>query len=137
MANAHVEDEIMEINIAITEIEGEPTSAESFYNKTFKGEMAINLGVEPVTMTQRVYVSKPSNKNPNQLRLRIENFSFQGVYLGVIQLDTVSLVKRGDVYGFTAKDRELSDLEIPGVTGVKLTARGAIIEDHIMKLLVL
>lgn len=96
--------------------------------------MAINLGVEPVTMTQRVYVSKPSNKNPNQLRLRIENFSFQGVYLGVIQLDTVSLVKRGDVYGFTAKDRELSDLEIPGVTGVKLTARGAIIEDHIMKL---
>lgn len=134
LANAHVEDEIMEINIAITEIEGVPTSAESFYNKTFKGEMAINLGVEPVTMTQRVYVSKPSNKNPNQLRLRIENFSFQGVYLGVIQLDTVSLVKRGDVYGFTAKDRELSDLEIPGVTGVKLTARGAIIEDHIMKL---
>ena len=52
LANAHVEDEIMEINIAITEIEGEPTSAESFYNKTFKGEMAINLGVEPVTMTR-------------------------------------------------------------------------------------
>ena len=32
------------------------------------------------------------------------------------------------------KDRELTDLEIPGVTGVKLTARGAIVEDHIMKL---
>ena len=53
-ANANIEDEIMEINITITEIEGEPASAESFYNKTFKGEMAINLGLAPITMTQRV-----------------------------------------------------------------------------------
>ena len=133
-ANANIEDEIMEINITITEIEGEPASAESFYNKTFKGEMAIDLGLAPITMTQRVYVNKPSDKDPNKLRLRIENFSFQGINLGTIQLDTISFVKRGEVYGFTAKDRELTDLEIPGVPGVKLTARGAIVEDHIMKL---
>ena len=133
-ANANIEDEIMEINISITEIEGEPASAESFYNKTFKGEMAIDLGLAPITMTQRVYVNKPSDKDPNKLRLRIENFSFQGINLGTIQLDTVSFVKRGEVYGFTAKDRELTDLEIPGVTGVKLTAHGAIVEDHIIKL---
>ena len=53
-ANANIEDEIMEINITITEIEGEPASAESFYNKTFKGEMAIDLGLASITMTQRV-----------------------------------------------------------------------------------
>ena len=133
-AQANVEDDIMEINITIKEIEGEPTSAETFYNKTFKGEMAISLGMEPITMTQRVYVSKPSKNAPNCLSLKIENFSFQGINLGTIQLDTIPFVKRGDVYGFTAKDREISDLEIPGVTGVKLTARGAIIENHLMKL---
>ncbi len=103
-ANANIEDDIMEINITITEIEGEPTSAEDFYNKTFKGEMTIDLGIEPVTMTQRVYVSKPSGKDPNYLRLKIENFSFQGINLGTIQVDTIPFVKRGDVYGFTAKD---------------------------------
>lgn len=133
-ANANIEDDIMEINITITEIEGEPTSAEDFYNKTFKGEMTIDLGIEPVTMTQRVYVSKPSGKDPNYLRLKIENFSFQGINLGTIQVDTIPFVKRGDVYGFTAKDRELTGLDIPGVEGVKLTARGAIVENHIMKL---
>lgn len=133
-ANADIDDDIMQINISIKEIEGEPASAKDFYNKTFKGEMAISLGTEPITMTQRVYVSKPSQKGENYLRLKIENFSFQGISLGNIQLDTIPFVKRGDVYGFVAKDRELSDLDIPGVTGVKLTARGAIVENHIMKL---
>lgn len=133
-ANANIEDEIMDISITITEIEGVPTSAEEFYNKTFKGEMGISLGTEPITMTQRVYVSNPSVQDPNKLRLRIENFSFQGINLGTIQVDTIPFVKRGDVYGFTAKDVELTELNIPGVTGVTLTARGAIVDGHVMKL---
>lgn len=133
-AKATVEDKIMNINITLTELTAEPTNAKIFYNTSFNGEMSISLGTDPLTIAQRVYVTKPSTEDTTSFCLRIENFSFEGIELGNIELDTISLLKRGDVYAFTAKDRDLSSLEIPGVTEVTLSARGVIIDNHTLQL---
>ncbi|WP_018337081.1 PCMD domain-containing protein [Butyricimonas synergistica] len=133
-AKATVEDKIMNINVTLSELAAEPTNAKIFYNTSFNGEMSISVGADPLVMSQRVYVTKPSTEDTTSFCLRIENFSFEGIKLGNIELDTIFLLKRGNIYAFTAKDRDLSSLEVPGITKVTLSARGAIIDNHTLQL---
>lgn len=52
----------------------------------------------PVTMEQRVYISKPYSYKMEQrdtamIKLAIKNFAFEGIELGDITVDTIPVVK--------------------------------------------
>lgn len=134
--NATVENGIMEITITTSELTGTPADATSFYDKTFKGNMTISLAEDGSSIEQRVYILAPNEENTNNLRLRIENFSFEGFTLGDIELDNLPLEQRGDVYGFSAKEQvlEIPGLSEIGITSVQIDAQGAIIDNKTLQL---
>lgn len=134
--SATIDNGIMEITITTSEITGTPADATSFYDKTFKGNMTISLGEGGSSMEQRVYMLAPGEENTNNLRLRIENFSFEGLTLGNIELDNLPLEQRGDIYGFSAKEQvlEIPGLSEIGISSVKIDAKGAIIDNKTLQL---
>lgn len=125
-----VDKEILTVTVTISETEGVKTNVKGFYNMTFKGNMAIDLGMGPVKMAQRIYVSQPKDKDSSSFQLKINNFSFEGMSLGDITLDTIRVVKRGSIYGFKAENRKLT----LAIGEVSLNVRGAIVDNHLMKL---
>ena len=135
-ANATIDEGVMTLTVTTAEIAGTPANAESFYDKTFKGEMIISLEGMSTPMEQRVYLLAPTNEEATNIRLRIENFSFSGLPLGNIELDNIPFVQRGDVYGFSIKDQSLDmpALGALGVSEVSLDARGAILEGKTLQL---
>lgn len=135
-ASATVDESVMTLTVTTSDIAGTPVNAEYFYDKTFKGEMGISLMGTSVTMDQRVYLLAPTSGEATDIRLRIENFSFGDLSLGNIELDSVQFVQRGDVYGFTVKDKKMNlpALGALGVTDVTLDARGAILENKTLRL---
>ena len=56
-----VDEKVLTANVILTEIEGDTVNVTSFYKKVYKGDMDINVSniPNPVTMEQRVYISKP------------------------------------------------------------------------------
>ena len=136
-ASATVDESVMTLTVTTSDIAGAPVNAEYFYDKTFRGEMGISLMGTSVTMDQRVYLLAPTSGEATDIRLRIENFSFGDLSLGNIELDSVQFVQRGDVYGFTVKDKkmDLPALSALHVTDVTLDARGAILENKTLRLI--
>lgn len=92
----------------------------------------------PVTMEQRVYISKPYSYKMEQrdtamIKLAIKNFAFEGIELGDITVDTIPVVKRGEVYAFGVEARTLK-LQDP-IGEVTADLNGTIIgEDMTLKL---
>lgn len=128
-----VDEGVLNAKVTCEEIPGTliNTKDANIQPKTFKGEMGIyvsNIG-NPITMEQRVYTSAPKDKNPSKMKIQINDFAFEGIKLGNIALDTITVVERGSlgghpIYAFQAKGRELT-LDIVG--SVALDARGTII----------
>lgn len=109
-----VDNKILTVNIVLTEIKGENTNTSSLYNLVYKGDMKIDVAniPDPITMVQRVYIAKArtsgmEKRDTSMVKLTIKNFSFQGMALGDITLDTVLVQKRGDVLAFKADNRKL------------------------------
>lgn len=110
-----VEEEVLTVSISMTEIEGEEinTKKEGLHGLVYKGNMDITVGGIPTpSIVQRVYVASASRigttkRDTAMVKLTIQNFSFEGLPLGDIKIDTVLVLKRGDVLGFKAEKREL------------------------------
>lgn len=121
-----VDNDVLTAMVAIKEIAGELVNPEQFIGARYKGNMKITAGnlPEPVTVEQQVYITKTETEDPNSFCLNIYNFGLgEDLQLGDIKLDGVSVVKRGDVYGFSAKGCKIT-LDIVGE--VTLDVQGAI-----------
>lgn len=121
-----VDNEILTATVSIKEIAGESADPEQFIGARYKGEMKITAGnlPGPVTVQQQVYITKTETEDPNNFCLNIDNFGLgEDLQLGNIKLDGVALVKRGDVYGFSAEGCKI-ELDIVGE--VTLDVKGAI-----------
>lgn len=127
-----VEEKVLTVSILMTEIEGEKinTKKEGLLGLVYKGNMDITVsGTATPSIVQRVYVANASKIGTTQrdtamVKLTIQNFSFQGLALGDIKLDTVLVLKRGDVLGFKAEKREL---ELKGIGKVTADLYGSIV----------
>ena len=109
-----VDNKVLTINIVLTEIEAENTNTSSLHNLVYKGNMDIDVAniPEPISMEQRVYIFKArsinmAKRDTSMVKLQIKNFSFEGLELGDITLDTVLVQKRADVLIFKASDRKI------------------------------
>lgn len=121
-----VDNDVLTAIVSIKEIAGESVEPEQFIGARYKGEMKITAGnlPAPVTIEQQVYITKTETEEPNVFCLNIDNFGLgEDLQLGDIKLDGVTLVKRGDVYGFSAEGCKI-DLDIVGE--VTLDVKGAI-----------
>lgn len=135
-----VDEKVLTANVTLTEIEGDTVNVSFLYKKVFKGNMDINVSniPNPVTMEQRVYISKPYSYKMEQrdtamIKLEIKNFAFEGIELGDIKVDTIPVVKRGEVYAFGVEARTLK-LKDP-IGEVTADLNGTIIgEDMTLKL---
>ena len=135
-----VDEKVLTANVTLTEIEGDTVNMTSFYKNVYKGNMDINVSniPNPVTMEQRVYISKPysykmEKRDTAMVKLAIKNFAFEGIELGDITVDTIPVVKRGEVYAFGAEARTLK-LQDP-IGEVIADLNGTIIgEDMTLKL---
>ena len=128
-----VDGKVLTVKIKLTEIEGENTNTSKLYNLVYKGNMDIDVAniPEPISMLQRVYVAKArttgmAKRDTSMVKLTIKNFSFQGLALGDITLDTVLVQKRGEVLAFKADGRKLKFAAL-GEVGANL--QGTIVND--------
>lgn len=128
-----IDDKVLTATVTTKEIVGEPVAPEQFIGVRFKGNMNISVagGGEPVAVEQTVYITKTATEDLNTFCLNINNFSFEGLSLGNIKLDSVAVVKRGDVYGFSAEGCKLElDGDLP--MEVTLDVKGAIVDNNMM-----
>ena len=109
-----VDNKVLTVKVAVTEIEAVNTNTTPLIGLVYKGDMNINVSniPEPISMEQRVYITKASSKNMAQrdtsmVKLTIKNFTFQGLELGNITVDTILVQKRGEVFAFKAADRKI------------------------------
>lgn len=130
-----VDEKVLTANVTLTEIEGEKENMGAFYNKVYKGDMKIDVSniSDPVDMEQRVYIDKPFSYNMEKrdtamIKLVIKNFAFEGIELGDIKVDTIPVLKRGEVYAFEAQDRKIR-LQDP-IGEVTANLKGNIIGDN-------
>ena len=135
-ANASIEEDVMNLTVTTSEIPGTPADAKGFYELSYTGEMTIELGDISSPIEQTVYITPPSNGEATNIGLRIENFSFDNLELGTIELDNVPFVQRGDVYAFSASDQELvlDGLAEIGISSVSLDVKGAFIDKSHLQL---
>lgn len=110
-----VDEKVLTANVALTEIKADTVNMKPFYDKVYKGDMKIDVSNidKPVSMVQRVYIEKPysykmEKRDTAMVRLHIKNFAFEGIELGDIKVDTIPVVKRGEVYAFEALDRKIT-----------------------------
>lgn len=129
-----VDEKVLTADVTLTEIEGDIVNVTSFYKKVYRGDMNIDVSniPNPVSMVQRVYIEKPysykmEKRDTAMVKLHIKNFAFEDIALGDINVDTIPVVKRGDVYGFEAKGRKIK-LQDP-IGEVTANLKGAIIGD--------
>ena len=129
-----VDEKVLTADVTLTEIEGDTVNVSSLYKKVYKGDMNIDVSniPNPVTMVQRVYIQKPysykmEKRDTAMVKLQIKNFAFEDIALGDVNVDTIPVVKRGDVYGFEAKGRKIK-LQDP-IGEVTANLKGAIIGD--------
>lgn len=128
-----VDNKVLTVNISVTEIEGVKvnTKKEGLHGLVYKGNMDITVGGKAApSIVQRVYVDNvrpigTTKRDTAMVKLTIKNFSFEGLELGNIVLDTVEVERRGDVLGFAAAKRVL---KLTGLGEVTVTAdlRGSI-----------
>lgn len=132
-----VDEGVLTASITCTEIAGVRINTKNagLLSKIFKGEMKISIPgmAVPVKMEQRVYTSAPKDKDTSKMKIQINDFSFEGLSLGNISLDTILVVQRGvkgdvPVYAFQAEDREIV---LDGIGNVDLDIKGTIINGEI------
>lgn len=129
-----VDEKVLTANITLTEIVGDSINTKSLYNLVYKGNMDITVGgVANPAIEQRVYVTKSSKigttqKDTSMVKFTIKNFSFQGLPLGDINVDTVLIQKRGDVLGFKAEKRII---KLNQIGDVDANLYGSIVGDEI------
>ena len=123
-----VTDSVMTAAITLKEMQGEPTDMATFYNKTFRGDMAFNMVDMPDTTTclQRIYVSKPLGGDASSIKLQINKLQYLGFDLGNVTLDTIKVLKRGDVYGFKAERRKIT---VASMGEVLVNVYGSIVDN--------
>lgn len=132
-----VDGKVLTVKVVLTEIEGTSVNVTSFYKKVYKGDMDITVSnlSDPVKMMQRVYIVEPDFYNSTvkrdtaMVQLQIKNFAFEGIELGNIKIDTISVVKRGEVYAFEAKERKLK-LQDP-IGEVTASLKGTIVGEEL------
>lgn len=131
--NGTVDQDVLSASITYTEIQGERINAKNaeLIGKIFKGMMEISVpGMSaPVEIEQRVYTSTPKDRDTSKIKVQINDFSFEGLQLGNISLDTILVTRRGSVgehplYVFDAKNREIA---LEGIGNVMLDAKGTIL----------
>lgn len=109
-----VDEKTMSAEIMLVELDATDINTLPLHNQVYKGNMEVIINNTPTTSTQRIYVykSRPTpdktNRDTSMVKLSIENFNFNGVNIANIDLDTVKVEKRGELYGFEANDRILS-----------------------------
>lgn len=130
-----VDEKVLTANVALTEIKADTVNMKPFYGKVYKGDMKIDVSNidNPVDMVQRVYVEKPysykmEKRDTAMVRLVIKNFAFEGIELGDIRVDTIPVLKRGEVYAFEAQDRKIQLQEPIGEVTANL--KGHILGDN-------
>lgn len=122
-----VENQILSVDIKLTEIEGDSINAKDLYGLVYKGDMNINVsGMPSDPIVQRVYITKVL-RDTSMIKLTIKNFAFESMTLGDIALDTILVQKRGNVLAFNATDRKLTIKNL-GEVGVDL--KGTIVGDE-------
>lgn len=126
-----VEDDILSMDIQLTEIEGDTVNVKDLYNLVYKGNMNIAVAGMPSSdpLEQRVYIVKPRTNAADSamIKLTIKNFSFEEMNLDDISIDTILVQKRGDVLAFNATDRKLTIKNL-GEVGIDL--KGTIVGDE-------
>lgn len=118
--DGNVTDTVLTAAVTLTDMGGVVTNVKSFYNKIYKGDMTIGDSVS----VQRVYTSTPTGRDTSSIKLQIDNFSFSGLNLGTITLDTLKVLKRGTIYAFKAKGQKL---KLPQIGEVMLDVTGTMI----------
>ena len=135
-----VDEKVLTADVTLTEIEGDTVNVSSLYKKVYKGDMNIDVSniPNPVSMVQRVYIEKPysdkmEKRDTAMVKLQIKNFAFEAIELGDITVDTIPVVKRGEVYGFEAKNRTIK-LQDP-IGEVTANLKGTIIGENMALML--
>lgn len=135
-----VDEKVLTANVTLTEIEGDTVNVSSLYKKVYKGNMKIDVSniSDPVNMEQRVYIQKPysykmEKRDTAMVKLQIKNFAFEGIELGDVTVDTIPVVKRGEVYGFEVENRTITLQDPIGEVTAKL--KGAIAGDDMTLML--
>ena len=135
-----VDEKVLTADVTLTEIEGDIVNVTSFYKKVYRGDMNIDVSniPNPVSMVQRVYIEKPysykmEKRDTAMVKLHIKNFAFEDIALGDINVDTIPVVKRGEVYGFEAKNRTIK-LQDP-IGEVTANLKGTIIGENMALML--
>lgn len=135
-----VDEKVLTADVTLTEIEGDTVNVSSLYKKVYKGDMNIVVSniPNPVSMVQRVYIEKPysykmEKRDTAMVKLQIKNFAFEAIELGDITVDTIPVVKRGEVYGFEAKNRTIK-LQDP-IGEVTANLKGTIIGENMALML--
>lgn len=136
-----VDEGVLKLAVTTETFEGEPITDASVLFSTYKGQM--NVAVSGLSETesseQRVYVMKAkkdvNGNNDSKIKLQIKNFAFGGQEIGTISLDTIPVLRRGDVYAFKAADMPLS-IRLSGQNlKVKVNLSGYILNgDLVLKL---
>lgn len=132
-AKGVVDADILTMDVTTTELVGDTVNTKPFHNKVYKGDMTVDAPpLEPVTDVQRIYILSQA-KDTAAFRLQIKNFSFMGTPIGNILVDQITMTQRGNVYAFSATDREIS-LSLTGkpedAVKVKIDLKGTIVDDE-------
>lgn len=131
-----VDNKVLTVSVVVKEVEGVNTKTEPLIGLVYKGDMKINVSniSEPISMEQRVYITKARSSNmakrdTSMVKLTIKNFTFQGLELGSINVDTILVQKRGEVFAFKAANRKIKIKEPIGEVNADLN--GTIVGEKI------
>lgn len=104
--NGMVDEGVLTLAVTSETFEGDPiTDADQLFS-TYKGNMRISVSgqSQAETAEQRVYVMAASKDEASKIKLQIRNFAFGGQEIGTVSLDTIPVLRRGDVYTFKAAE---------------------------------
>ncbi len=123
-----VDEGVLALTVTTETIEGEPITDAGTLFSTYKGDMNVAVSGLPGTESseQRIYVMEARKAKESKIKLQIKNFTFSGQEIGTISLDTIPVLRRGDVYAFEAADRPLSIRTAGQTLRVKVNLSGHI-----------
>lgn len=133
-ASCIVDEGVMIMKITLLPLESELVVTKSLYGKVYKGELiTAGAGVVIDTLEQRVYIlapkTLPEKRDSAMVKFQIKNFMYNNLNCGTITLDTVLVQKRGEAYGFEAKDIKV---KLTSLGTVNTNLHGAIVGDKII-----
>lgn len=105
-----IEAEILSLTITSETFEGDTiANAEELWG-TYKGEMLTTITgyTKPQPVEQRIYLMKARKNETSSVKLQIKNFALNEDETSYINLDTLTVTQRGDVYAFKGEERKVS-----------------------------